>query len=479
MNIKSFSQQSLWRQFLIASFPIFLASTLIIGYWVSKKIENGVAHRLGSVTALYVESFLGNHLQSAAGGGELSALDQSALQSLLTGTPLGKKIVSFKVWNLEGKILYSQNAAINGKSFPIEAGLADAYAGNIHSEISVLSHEENAAENLAWDRLIETYVPIRMADDERVIAVAEFYQTTEELSHEATLAQLQSWVIVSATLLISYLLLLGLVRQGSDTIARQRYVLERQIGMLTELNQQNQILHDNVRRAAARTTFLNENFLRRISSDLHDGPGQDLGFALMQVEMLGEGCLACSSEDQIQTFGAGGFEPLIRSLKSAMGELRAISAGLCLPDIAKLQFREVAARAVRDYETKSGVAVKLTNLPNMPGPRSETEPELDSIPVKITLYRVLQESLANGFRHAGGVDQSVCLVQADGQLDLRINDAGKGFLPGTPMDHKHLGLKGMRERVEILGGTFRIDSSASGTVIRVRLPLTVPGMDHA
>lgn len=52
MNIKSFSKRSLWRQFLIASFPIFLVSTLVIGTWVSNKIENDVAHRRGSVTAL-------------------------------------------------------------------------------------------------------------------------------------------------------------------------------------------------------------------------------------------------------------------------------------------------------------------------------------------------------------------------------------------------------------------------------------------
>jgi signal transduction histidine kinase len=476
MKIKPFSQQSLWCQFLVASFPIFLISTLLIGSWVSKKIEDSVAHRLGGVTALYVESFIGNYLQSAAHGGDLTTQDRSALQSILTGTPLGKKIVAFKVWNREGRVLYSPNSSIIGKSFPIEHGLADAYAGNIHSEISELSHAEHATEQSGWDRLIETYVPIRAPGDERVIAVAEFYQTTEELSREASLSQLQSWVIVAATFLAIYLLLLGLVRQGSDTIARQRRELELQIGMLTELNEQNQILHDRVRRAAARVTSLNENFLRRISSDLHDGPGQDLGFALMQIDTIGERCLACPSREQTHILGAGDFHTLSQSLKSAMAELRAISAGLSLPDIASLPFHEVVARAVRDYEGKSGVAVRLVAPPDMPGP----EPESDSVlPVKITLYRVLQESLANGFRHAGGIGQSVCMVQVEGKIHLRINDAGKGFFPHDAMDAKHLGLKGMRERVEILGGTFLIDSSASGTVIHVILPLTVPGMNHA
>ena len=475
MKIKSFSKRSLWRQFLVASFPIFLVSTLVIGFWVARKIENDVAHRLGSVTALYVESFLERHLQSAAGGGELGLQDRSALESILTGTPLGQKIVSFKVWNREGKILYGQNSSIIGKTFPVERGLAAAYAGNIHSEISVLSHAEHAMENLAWDRLVETYVPIRKAGEEHVIAVAEFYQTTEELSREANLAQKQSWVVVSATFLVSYLLLLGLVRQGSDTIAQQRYELEHQIGMLTELNEQNQVLHDKVRRAAARATSLNENFLRRISSDLHDGPGQDLGFALMQMGTLGSGPAACPGTEQTRTFGSGGFETIIHSLKSAMSELRAISAGLCLPNIAELPIHEVVARAVRDYESKSGVEVRLLTLPGTTGLNPGSGP--DSLPVKITMYRVLQESLANGFHHAGGVNQSVCVFQTDGQIELRVSDDGKGFLPSAPMDAEHLGLKGMRERVEILGGTFHIDSSTSGTVVHVILPLTAPGMN--
>ncbi|SMP67135.1 sensor histidine kinase [Noviherbaspirillum suwonense] len=482
MKIKPFSQQSLWCQFLLASFPIFLISTLLIGTWVSKKIENSVAYRLGGVTALYVESFIGNYLQSAARGGDLTEQDRAALQSILKGTPLGKKIVAFKVWNREGKILYSPNASLIGKSFPIEDGLAEAYAGNIHSEISQLSHKEHATEQARWDRLIETYVPIRTPGDERIIAVAEFYQTTEELSREASMAQLQSWVIVAATFLAIYLLLLGLVRQGSDTITRQRSELERQIGTLMELNEQNQMLNDRVRRAAARATSLNENFLRRISSDLHDGPGQDLGFALMQIDTIIARCMACPGREQAHNFGAGDFHTLSQSLRSAMAELRTISAGLCLPDITNLPLPDVVERAVRDYEGKSGAMVKVAVSPGMDGPESGSEPELEPesiLPVKITLYRVLQESLANGFRHAGGIGQSVSMVQADGRIHLRVNDAGKGFFPQDDRDAKHLGLKGMRGRVEILGGTFQISSSDSGTVIHVTLPLTVPGMNYA
>ena len=75
-----------------------------------------------------------------------------------------------------------------------------------------------------------------------------------------------------------------MVRRGSETIVRQQRDLSEKLAQLTSLNAQNAVLHQRVKRAAERATALNENFLQRLSADLHDGPGQDLGFALMQLQ---------------------------------------------------------------------------------------------------------------------------------------------------------------------------------------------------
>jgi signal transduction histidine kinase len=91
---------------------------------------------------------------------------------------------------------------------------------------------------------------------------------------------------------------------------------------------------------------------------------------------------------------------------------------------------------------------------------------------------LLQESLANGFRHASGVSQRVEIIGRDGQLVVEVADAGKGFDPQAVSADGHLGLAGMRERVEILGGTFDVESApGAGTVIRARLPLAVPEVE--
>jgi signal transduction histidine kinase len=105
----------------------------------------------------------------------------------------------------------------------------------------------------------------------------------------------------------------------------------------------------------------------------------------------------------------------------------------------------------------------------------EHVPVQGPLPIKITLYRVVQEALSNAFRHAGGAAQQVKLAYQAGKLQLVVSDAGPGFdSTSEQSSEEHLGLVGMRERVESLGGTFRIDCApGSGTRISVRLALAV------
>jgi len=465
----AFSRLSLSRQFLVASFPILLLGMLAVGFWVGKTIERGVVNQLGSVTGLYVDSFIAQHLQHLLHTDTLDEAHRAALDTLLTETPLGQKIVAFKIWNREGRILYSTNPDMIGRKFPIGEGLAAALAGGVHSEVSDLSESENEPEKAKWSRLIETYSPVHADKLGTVLAAAEFYQTTDELARETRDAQLRSWLVVAGAMLAMYLLMFGLVRRGSQTIDAQRRELRDKVDALSDLLSQNAQLHDRISRAAARTTALNERFLRRIAADLHDGPGQDMGLALMRLESMSDICGNCPKLDGRVPTLAEDFRSIQSALKSALDDLRSISSGLQLPEIERLQTGEIAARAVRDYERKTGAKVRLAATSDLPEA---------SLPVKITLYRLLQESLANGFRHGRGADQRVEVSSADGQLAVSVRDGGPGFDPPKAASEGHLGLAGMRERVELLGGSFQLQSAPGrGTVIRASLPMRVAGAD--
>lgn len=462
-----FARLSLSKQFLMLSFPILFAGTLVIGWWIGQQVKNSVVHRIGGVTALYVGSFIAPHLQTLLEADDLSAADREALHSDLRSTPLGQKIVALKIWRKDGYVLFSSDAQMTGRTFPIGEGLAGALAGNIFSEISERSSVEQAQHGQPMQRLIETYTPIHADRTGGVIAAAEFYVRPDEVDREAAVAQLRGWFLVATAMLTMYFLLFMVVRRGSRTIIDQQSQLSDKVNQLTVLNQQNQQLQERVIRAAERATALNENLLQRIAADIHDGPGQDLGFALMQLKNMND---ACSADSPMrQAAWAGNLGPACIAVQSALTDLRAISADLDLPDIEQLGLAEIAHRVVRDFQVKTGCRVTLTTL----------IPDVGAtFRVKVTLYRLLQESLANTFRHAQGKDCRVALRGDSNVLVVEISDQGPGFDPLAAAKKGRLGLHGMRQRVEVLGGAFDLKSQPGlGTLIRVTLPLNSPAKE--
>ena len=267
---------------------------------------------------------------------------------------------------------------------------------------------------------------------------------------------------MSAITAATFLLLVGLMRQGSTTITRQQRELERQVAELDQLLEQNAALSKRVKSAVSRTATLNERFLRRISAELHDGPAQDVSFALLKLDSLAS-VQSASDVDSVQL-----------SLARATGEIRSIAAGLRLPELALLSLSETAKRALREQERRTGHEATLALGPL---------PENASLSLKITLYRTIQESLTNTYRHAGECAVQVTLSQREGELWLDITDDGRGFddacVNHRATAHEHLGLIGMRERAQSLGGVFTLHAvPGRGTRVSVRLPLDEDLMDE-
>ena len=452
---------TLSQRFTLASFVILMAGMLGVGIWVQRQIETGVIHRTGATTALYVDSFVAPILQELGQSDDLSAGSAEQLSHLLQDTPLGRQIVSFKVWNTRGRLLYSTEPALAGRTFPMTEGLLRARLGEVVTEISPLQAEENASLAAEHDELLETYSPVWLSGTSQVIAVAEFYQLTEALNQEIAALRVRSWLVLGAAILIMFLLLAGFVRRASQTIDRQQAELADKVDQLTHVMAQNDELHQRVRRAAASVSLLNEGYLRRIGAELHDGPTQALGLSLLSVDSL------LASLEGEQDHSPDGVHQSLKEieamLRGALDEMRSIAAGLSLPQLSELDVAATIVRVVRAHERRTGSKVELEMGPL---------PDQLTMPVKTTIYRLIQEALNNAFRHAGGAGQSVKVgLQAD-QLLVEVADGGPGFDPAlAAQDSGHLGLSGMRERVESLGGVFTIDSRpGAGTRVRARLP---------
>lgn len=458
----AFRKLTLARQYMLVSLLVMLGGMLIIGMWISQQIETAVTNRTAAVTALYVDSYISPHLYEPAQDEVPATVDIKALERLLTDTSLGEQIVSFKIWSPDGVILYSPNPDLIGQQFTIEGGLAQAFDGEVVTEVSQLEKPEQAFEQQYWESLIETYAPSRAAGSDEIIAVSEFYQTSDGLKAEIRAAQYRSWLVVAVVMTAVYVLLAGLVGSASNTIISQQTRLQENVTKLHTLLEQNRQLHGRIRRAAARTTALNEQSLRRLSADIHDGPAQDLALALLRIESLAD------AMNNSSPAAANDFQTVHTAMESAMTDLRTISAGLRLPEIETSTVTETVKRSIYDFEKKTNTQVVIT---------IGRLPEDAPLPIKITLFRLIKEALANSYRHAGSSGQVVHVYEADENLHIEISDAGQGFDP-TAIPDGHLGLVGMRERVELLGGQFDVHSQpGSGTTVRATLPLAMPEVD--
>ncbi|MBI5157250.1 MAG: sensor histidine kinase [Acidimicrobiia bacterium] len=444
----------MYGQFLGLSLVILVVGMTTIGLWIQAEVKESVMARTAGVTALYVDSFVAPLLSEMADDGGISERARDELDALLADTGLGREIVAFKVWAPDGTVVYSQDPQLEGVWFEPEPGLIAAFGGDVVSELSSLDKAENALEAQLWDELIETYAPVRADGVGDVIAVSEFYQRPDALLADISAARLRSWAIVGAATLLMYLLLAGIVRRASGTIARQRSELEHNVADLRAALEENQRLHDRTRHAAERTTEVNERYLARISADLHDGPAQSIALALLRLDA---GSAVVDDGDRVDAP-----KEVRHALDSALTDLRFIARGLRLPELEGLSPTETIHRAVEDISRITG-RVALLDCRDLP----ETLP----LSVKMTLYRVLYETLSNSVRHAPSARSWVSVAGGPVSVTLEVGDDGPGFDPDSDPGHQALGLAGLRDRVRVLGGSFSVASAAAtGTVVRVVLP---------
>jgi len=104
---------------------------------------------------------------------------------------------------------------------------------------------------------------------------------------------------------------------------------------------------------------------------------------------------------------------------------------------------------------------------------SEVQLPADGIsgPLGENLYRIAQEALSNVAQHAGTDRARLSLSAGPDGIELAVEDSGRGFDPALLPGSGRLGVLGMRERTELLGGTFTLETAPGrGTRIAVRLP---------
>jgi two-component system NarL family sensor kinase len=201
---------------------------------------------------------------------------------------------------------------------------------------------------------------------------------------------------------------------------------------------------------------------RRLARDLHDSTSQELAVLNWNLTRLMN--LVGDRDEALKT--------LVQQTKEIAYEcstrIRSVAYLLHPPLLGEAGLVQAIPWLAEGFEQRSGIRVTLDMSQDLGRCRDEVE---------IAVFRVVQEGLANVLRHSGSPVAKILLHRKAGWLELAVSDLGKNHAREPLMqaqDRRNgIGISGMRERVEQLGGCFWIDCNEVGTTVKATIPIEV------
>jgi signal transduction histidine kinase len=216
------------------------------------------------------------------------------------------------------------------------------------------------------------------------------------------------------------------------------------------------LAEQNARNLSIQLLRVQDDERRRISRELHDGLGQNL----IAAKMIADSFSTKPPTQEVIT-------QLNSILEGTVSSVRSMSYLLYPPLLDEIGLTSAAEWLIDGLSKRSDILVKL----EIGGAKRRLPPG-----VEVTLFRILQESLANIQRHARASKADIFLNFEADRVLLRICDHGVGITAEKLREleerasYAGIGLAGMKQRAQEQGGTFRLSSSSNGTTIEVEVP---------
>lgn len=447
MKIPSSIQRwGLLQIFALSSFITIITISVVSGYIFFSFLRTNLLEHEISISSEFIQSVSlvnnpeGYFLGDSENGNKK---DLEEYFQHIIGMP---DVIGATAYNADLKIIWSSNSDLTGKTFTDNDELKMALTGiRLFNEGHTKNHSKQEHDSMPEyvDNFIESYIPVWDTRLENVIGVVEIYKSPRGLYKTINEGRVLVIIVSLFGGIILYWILYWIVRTAHTIIESQR---------------------ERIKQATSRAVELNELHLRRIGSDLHDGPAQSLGYALLRLDSIND-----TSENEPDRTNTETFNKIQVALKDALQEIRDLSSGLVIPDLRDLSFKDALINLIKKHEKRTSTQVELS-LGHIP--------DYVKISTKICIYRLVQEGLNNAAKYGRGMQQRAELTQVGTNLELVISDAGPGMSPKDlekVNTGSQLGIRGMRERVESLGGSFHIYSE-NGTP-GVRLQATLPISD--
>lgn len=374
-----------------------------------------------------------NLTDSLVTGGQAaqSQFDRTIRQRVIRGS-----VVRVKLWSVTGRIVYSDEPRLIGRSFALEQDQITALAtGQVVANPTDLSRPENQYEANQRDReLLEVYMSLRSPGGTTVLYENYLRFDVVRATGRQIMLNFVPWV--AGTLVLMQVLQLSLAWSLARKVRDGQRDRE---GLLM------------------RAVDAAEMERRRIARDLHDGTVQDLTAVSLALEVASR-----QLRREGQLTAAETLDDAAGETRTSIRQLRTLFVDI-YPNSLQDQGLEVALRDLLGPFQVRGIA---TTLHVEPGLRLRAETER-------LLYRVAREALRNVAAHARARSVSVRVETAGGTVSLCVRDDGCGFDASSFMSRStgHLGLQLLSDLTHDAGGTFLVTSRpGAGTDVRVELP---------
>lgn len=222
------------------------------------------------------------------------------------------------------------------------------------------------------------------------------------------------------------------------TAREMRRLSARELRLLSTIGYQLGVAIERARLAEESATHARADERTRMAREIHDTIAQSLTAIALQIE-------------------SGNVDDALRVTRATLDEARRSVMNLRAEPLAGKPLAQALAWLVREFTSQSGIRVSL----------DAAECALP-LAVEAELYRIAEQALANVRQHAQAKRVDVSLKCAKNNATLTIRDDGIGFDSRRVPDDRH-GIRGMRERAKLAGGTLKIES-IDGTTIVVRVP---------
>ena len=219
---------------------------------------------------------------------------------------------------------------------------------------------------------------------------------------------------------------------------------------------------EELQRLSGQLLRLQDEERRRMARDLHDSTGQDLVALATTLSQLHASIP--SSSRRLRKLASQSQALADQCIR----EVRTLSYLLHPPMLDEAGLEDAIRHYAGGFTERTGIEVELEISPRLGRMKPDAE---------MALFRVVQESLTNIQRHSGSSQAKIRIEREPGKITLEISDKGSGISGNVRRQNGKLslglgvGIPSMHERVKLIGGELDIESSSSGTVVRVKIPV--------